>query len=129
MSSNNLQRILTYFIACVWLVNGLFCKVLDLVPRHQQIVANILGGDYSAILTKTIGVAEVGMAIWVLSGIKSRLCAWVQITLVATMNILEFVLVPDLLLWGKGNAGFALLFMLIVYSNEFVLRKVLAQQT
>ncbi|EMS33047.1 hypothetical protein C943_00324 [Mariniradius saccharolyticus AK6] len=41
--------------------------------------------------------------------------------LVAIMNILEFVLVPDLLLWGRYNALFALLFIGLVYYNEFVL--------
>jgi hypothetical protein len=35
-------KLLNYLIAAVWLVNGLFCKVLGLVPRHQEIVATIL---------------------------------------------------------------------------------------
>ena len=37
------HQVLHYLIAAVWLANGLFCKVLNLVPRHQQIVARILG--------------------------------------------------------------------------------------
>jgi hypothetical protein len=28
-------QLLNYLIAAVWLVNGLFCKVLNLVPRHD----------------------------------------------------------------------------------------------
>jgi len=45
------------------------------------------------------------------------------------MNTLEFILVPDLLLWGRLNSLFALLFISLVYYNEFVLNKKLIQQT
>ncbi len=37
------NQILNYLIAAVWIANGLFCKVLNLVPRHQEIVARIIG--------------------------------------------------------------------------------------
>ena len=56
-----LHKLLTYLIAAVWFINGLFCKLLNFVPRHQQIVAQILGEEYAVILTKLIGVAEIGM--------------------------------------------------------------------
>ena len=45
------------------------------------------------------------------------------------MNIVEFILVPDLLLWGKANAIFAFILILIVFYNEFYLNKKLEQQT
>jgi len=77
-----IHRILTYFMAAVWIANGLFCKVLNFVPRHEQIVARILGAGYAGILTKAIGVAEVLMAVWILSGIKSRFNAVTQILVV-----------------------------------------------
>jgi len=112
---------LTYLIAAVWLVNGLFCKVLNLVPRHQQIVAGIMGIEYASILTKLIGVSEVFFAIWIVSKIHTRLSAITQIIIITAMNTLEFILVSDLLLWGKWNALFAFIFILIIYWNEFVL--------
>ncbi len=118
-----MNKILTYCIATVWIANGLFCKVLNLVPRHEQIVARILGADYSRPLTLLIGLSEIGMAIWILSGIKPKLNAIAQIAIVATMNIIEFTLAPDLLLWGKFNAVFAFLFVLVVYFNVFYLNK------
>lgn len=114
-----LHQVLSMLIAAVWLINGLFCKVLNLVPRHEQIVARILGEDYARLLTVMIGLSEVVMAAWVLSGIFTRMNALTQIGIVAAMNILEFLLVPDLLLWGRFNAVFACLFILIVYFNEF----------
>lgn len=123
MTNRRIYKILTYSIATVWIANGLFCKVLNLVPRHEQIVAKILGDDYSRPSTILIGVSEIIMAIWILSGYKTKLNAFAQITVVATMNTLEFILVPDLLLWGKLNSFFAILFILVVYFNEFYLNK------
>jgi hypothetical protein len=117
------NRLLNYFIATVWIANGLFCKVLNLVPRHQEIVARILGNDYARLMTLLIGLSEIGMAVWILSGMWTRLNAVTQILVIATMNSLEFFLVPDLLLWGKLNAFFAFLFILLIYFNEFRLNK------
>jgi hypothetical protein len=123
MNDVSINRILTYFIALVWLVNGLFCKILNWVPRHQQIVSRILGNEYSDIFTKAIGIAEVVMSLWIVSRIKSKFNAIIQIIIIAVMNSLEFFLVPDLLLWGKLNSLFALLFILLIYYNEFLLKK------
>ena len=118
-----ISKILTYFVAMVWLINGLICKVLNFVPRHQEIVSEILGVTHASMLTKAIGIAEMVMAIWVISGIKSRINAILQIVIIAMMNILEFILVPQLLLWGRLNLIFALLLIMIIYYNEFVLKK------
>ncbi len=113
------SKLIHYFIAAVWIVNGLFCKLLNLVPRHQEIVGRILGNEYAGILTKLIGASEILMAFWILSQIKSRLNAITQMTIVTTMNLIEFFVVPDLLLWGKMNSIFALLFIGLVYFQEF----------
>ena len=127
MKDKKIQQLLTYCIAAVWMVNGLFCKLLNLVPRHQQIVSGILGTNYSRLFTIAIGISEIIMAIWILSKIKTRLNAIAQIAIVATMNTLEFMLVPDLLLWGRANAIFAFIFILFVYFNEFYWNKKLSQ--
>jgi hypothetical protein len=55
------NRILNYLIAAVWIANGLFCKVLNLVPRHQEIVARIIGNAHAGVLTKMIGLSEIAM--------------------------------------------------------------------
>lgn len=119
MKSIPVHLIIRIFIALVWLGNGLLAKVLNLVPRHQQIVGEILGEEYAPVLTKLIGVSEIFMAIWVLSGIKPKECAMLQIAVVLIMNVIEFMLVPDLLLWGRLNAVFALMFALLVAANEY----------
>lgn len=121
---NKILNITLYIlIATVWIVNGLYCKILNQVPRHQQIVEHILATDYSRILTILIGVLEIIMAIWFLSRYKSKLNATLQIFVVAVMNILELLLVPELLLWGKLNFLFAIMFIMVVYYYEFILRK------
>ncbi|MEZ4859198.1 MAG: DoxX-like family protein [Flavobacteriaceae bacterium] len=119
MTNRKINKILTFCFVTVWIMNGLFCKILNLVPRHEQIVARILGDDYSQPLTILIGLLEIIMAVWILSGYKTKLNAIVQILVVASMNILEFILVPDLLLWGKLNLLFAFIFILVIYYNEF----------
>jgi hypothetical protein len=113
-------------IAVVWLVNGLFCKLLNLVPRHQEIVARILGDEHSFLLTKTIGIMEIFMAVWVFSRKNFRLAAIVQAVLVGAMNIIEFLLAPDLLLFGRINILFAAAFIVLVLVNGKVYQKTIA---
>lgn len=120
--STFIKTILTIGISLVWLINGLFCKVLDFVPRHELIVSRILGTEYASIFTKLIGIAEILMVVWILSGFKSKHCAIFQMIVVAAMNVLEFILVPDLLLFGRFNIVFAFLFISIIYINEFKIK-------
>lgn len=123
MNYKKLHQILTYFIALVWLVNGLICKVLNSVPRHQEIVARILGEEFSRTITILIGISEIIMAIWILSKFKPKVNAITQMVVILTMNFLEFLLAPDLLLWGRLNLVFALLFVGLIYFNSFILSK------
>lgn len=123
MKEQLLHRILTKVIASIWLISGLVCKVLNLVPRHQEIVAEILSQEHARILTLLIGISEIIMAIWILSRYQTKINAVTQIVIVATMNILEFLLVPNLLLWESMNSLFAFMFVTIVWYTEFKLNK------
>ena len=118
-----ISGILTLLIALIWLTNGLFCKLLHFVPRHEQIVSAILGPNYATLFTKLIGIAEILMAIWILSGYKRRINAIVQIVIIAAMNTLEAILVPHLLLFGRFNAVLATVLILVIYANEFLMNK------
>lgn len=112
-------RILNILIAFIWIFSGLYCKLLNRVPRHHDIVARILGEDIAGWATPTIGVLEILMGLWVLSRIQKRFCAISQIILVATMNTLEFLLAPDLLLFGRTNAILACVLIGAIYINGF----------
>ena len=120
------QQLIRWLIALVWLINGLVCKVMNLVPRHQEIVSRILGNENTRITTLIIGILETAMAVWIISGLRSKLNAMLQIFIIFTMNLIEFIKVPDLLLWGRWNALFAFLFILVIYYNEFKLNKKIA---
>ncbi len=39
------------------------------------------------------------------------------------MNTLEYVFVPHLLLWGRFNAIFALLLVVVIYYNQFCIKR------
>lgn len=118
-----IKAILTILISLVWLLNGLFCKVLDLVPRHRLIVARILGEEHSLLFTMAIGCMEILMFVWIISRVKSRWCTISQILLVGTMNTIEFIVAPDLLLFGHVNLIVAICFMVVLFLNEFILSK------
>jgi uncharacterized membrane protein YphA (DoxX/SURF4 family) len=118
MLKNLIFKSLKYIIPLVWLANGLFCKVLNLVPRHEEIVARILGDSFSQPLTILIGISEIIMTVWILSGIKPKLNAYAQITIVISMNIIEFIFASDLLMWGKLNSIFAFMFAALVFVNH-----------
>lgn len=128
MTSPGKHQLLVFLIAAIWIGNGLFCKVLGLVPRHQEIVASILGNNNARLFTVLIGLSELFMAVWILSGLRAKLNAITQILVIAVMNALEFFLVPDLLLWGKWNAVWAILLAFLIYYNAF-LRSAKAQST
>jgi len=55
---NRLYKLLTLLIATVWLANGLFCKLLNLVPRHRLIVARILGAPHATLFTRAKAIAR-----------------------------------------------------------------------
>jgi len=44
------------------------------------------------------------MVIWIMSNCKSKINAVIQIMIVVSMNLLEFLLVPKLLIWGLLNS-------------------------
>jgi hypothetical protein len=92
-----MKSILTAIIASVWLINGLYAKLLGFVPRH-------------------------GVATWIMVGLYRRQTAAAQIGIILTMNVLETILAPDLLLWGRLNLLFAVLFCGLVYFHGYGLK-------
>ncbi|QQR88312.1 MAG: DoxX-like family protein [Flavobacteriales bacterium] len=117
------QRAFRYFFALVWLVNGLWCKVLGGVPRHEVIVGAILDRDLAPQFTIAIGIAEIGMAGWIIAGWRYQLCAASQIAIILLMNVIEFFAVPHLLLWGRLNIVFATLLCGLIFWNGFSPRR------
>ena len=75
-------------IALVWLYEGLWCKLLGGMPRHAEVIAAtpFLGPVTAKAVLITLGLAECGIAAWVLSGQRMRQAALMQTVLLVAMN-------------------------------------------
>lgn len=94
-------RLASFVIAGVWLVNGLVAKLLGFAPRHEAIVARFFGEAAAPLLVRLIGLGEITMALWILSGRERWLCFLAQAFLIITMNTLELWQARDLLLFPR----------------------------
>jgi DoxX-like family len=97
-------------IGSVWIFHGLYSKLLRGIPRHRAIVARVLGERHADRATNVIGIAEICLGIWALTGWQRVACAGVQTLALVSMNALEVMLAADLLISALGmlalNAGF-----------------------
>jgi uncharacterized protein YqjF (DUF2071 family) len=102
----------TVFVSSVWLLHGLFNKLLHGSPRHLQIVQSVpgLSGPTGERVLMAVGLLEVGIALWVLSAWAAHWCAAVQTVFLLSMNAIELTVARPLLLWPAGlipvNLGF-----------------------
>jgi uncharacterized membrane protein YphA (DoxX/SURF4 family) len=105
---SNVRRV----VASVWLVHGLYNKLLGGSPRHLAIVQAVpgLSGSTGVHLLAAVGLCEVALALWVLSGRAPRACAATQTAVLLSMNVIELTFARSLLLWPAGllpvNLGF-----------------------
>src|SRR5215831_14967134 len=95
---------LRFFVAGVWLVHGLYNKLLGGSPRHLAIVQSVPGfaGAAGARLMIAIGVCEVALAAWMLSGRALRACAATQTVVLLSMNAVELTFARPLLISPLG---------------------------
>jgi hypothetical protein len=75
-------------IAGVWLYEGLWCKLLGGDPNQLTVVQAVprLGPAIGAVFLKALGVVEVAMAAWALSGLEPVACAIAQTALLVALN-------------------------------------------
>ena len=75
-------------VAAVWLYEGLWCKVLGRERRQLQIVEAVpyFGPRVGALFLTTLGASEIGLAVWVLSGMAPGPCALAQTLLLVALN-------------------------------------------
>jgi hypothetical protein len=84
-------------VASVWLHQGLCRKLLYGGRRQRDVVAGVprLGGRRAPAVLRTVGMVEVGLAVWSLSGRRRVAAAIVQTALLAGMNAAGLV-------WGRS---------------------------
>ena len=64
---------LEHLLGSVWFAMGLYCKVLGLITRHELIVGEILGKEIAPFFTPLIGVGEVLLGLWIVTGYQRKL--------------------------------------------------------
>jgi len=75
-------------VAAVWLYEGLWCKILGRLPSQLQVVTAVpqLGPRFGQLFLRMLGVVEVALAVWVVSGAAPGACAIAQTALLVTLN-------------------------------------------
>lgn len=75
-------------IAAVWLYEGLWCKILGRAPLQVDVVTAVptLGPLIGAKFLKVLGVVEVALALWVMTGLAPGACAVAQTVLLVGLN-------------------------------------------
>jgi uncharacterized membrane protein YphA (DoxX/SURF4 family) len=76
-------------VAAVWLYEGLWCKILGGVKSQVEVVQAVprLGPRFGVVFLKTLGLVEIALAVWVLTGIAPGWCALGQTVLLVTLNV------------------------------------------
>jgi hypothetical protein len=76
-------------VAAVWLYEGLWCKVLGRAELQSQVVQAVpkLGPLLGGTFLKLLGVVEIALAAWVISGFAPGLCAIAQAVLLVALNV------------------------------------------
>jgi uncharacterized membrane protein YphA (DoxX/SURF4 family) len=115
MKLTPLHRLAALFVAGVWIFHGLYSKILNGIPRHRMIVGEILGETVADAAVIAIGILEVLLGCWVLSGYRRRLNATVQTLALVSMNTLEILLAREFLISAGGMVFLNLCFLGIVW--------------
>jgi hypothetical protein len=109
------RKLVRVSIALVWLYQGLWCKVLGAVPHHLAVISAVpfIGPGAGRLALLFLGLAECGLAVWVLTGWQRRNAAIVQTILLVAMNtggaIWAWRLIPDPVGMILQNFAFVLL--------------------
>lgn len=75
-------------IASVWMYQGLWCKLLDRMPHHREIVGAVpfVSPSRADRALVALGLLECVVGLWVLCGFGPGEAAWVQTFLLVAMN-------------------------------------------
>jgi hypothetical protein len=115
LQSDTFQTLSQILIGGVWVFHGLYSKILHGIPRHQLIVARVLGERMARPATKLIGGAEVLLGIWAFTGMARVECAAVQTLAIVFMNTLEIARARSLLISAPGMVLLNLGFLAVIW--------------
>src|SRR5207249_11535594 len=86
-------------------------------PRHLAIVQSVpgLGGATGVGVLAAVGVFEVLLAVWILSGWARWRCATTQTVALLSMNVVELTFARHLLLWPAGLLPLNAVFLAVAW--------------
>ena len=74
-------------VAAVWIYEGLWCKLMGRVASQKEVVGAVPKfGGWAGPFLMVLGVVELALGIWVLTGWMAAWCAVVQTVLLITLN-------------------------------------------
>jgi hypothetical protein len=81
--------LLSAAVAIVWLYEGLWCKLMARSMHELDVIASMpfFGSDGFRIALKLLGVLELAIALWVMTGIAPVYCALLQSALLLGLNL------------------------------------------
>lgn len=104
-------------IAAVWLYEGLWCKVLGMMPSQLAIVVELPGfsRERAMALWKSVGAVEIFLGLWVLTGVHPGWCAMGEVALLVVMNANALVWARHLVFDPVGMVLKNLSFLMLVW--------------
>ena len=91
-------------VAGVWFYEGLWCKLLRGEPREFEVVKAVprYGARFGVPFLMALGVVEVAIGAWVLSGVAPLYCAITQTLLLVSLNANGLLWARDVIHDPKG---------------------------
>jgi uncharacterized membrane protein YphA (DoxX/SURF4 family) len=80
--------LLRFAVASVWIYEGLWCKLMTKSSHELEVIATMPYFDPTGFANalKMLGLVELGIAIWIMSGVAPLACALVQTALLFGLN-------------------------------------------
>lgn len=80
--------VLRVAVAAVWIYEGLWSKLLGRAAHQVNVVENVplLGSRFGRLFLYGLGVVEVALGVWILTGVLPGACAVTQTVLLVGLN-------------------------------------------
>ena len=103
-------------VAAVWIYEGLWCKILGGVKSQVDVVTAVPRlGAFAKPFLKLLGFGEVGLAVWVMTGIAPGLCAITQTVLLVSLNANGLIRARHLIREPAGMVIKNIAFLMLVW--------------
>lgn len=80
--------LLRFAVASVWIYEGLWCKLMTRSSHELEVIATMpyFGPTAFGNALKVLGLVELGIAIWIMTGLAPVACALLQTALLLGLN-------------------------------------------